>query len=156
MASPTATDRIRSRFFLALYDHDPGAATAIIVSPDGGTTKRTMDMRDYDEVAVVAMSSTRAGNGITKLEIVASDSADMSTNVTVIKDSGTVAADAVGDYVVEECTAAEVAQEGSDAGADLRYVAGRLTCENAADEAVVLYFGCPKRPRLDLTADTIA
>jgi hypothetical protein len=112
-------------------------------------------MRDYYGLAVVAMASALTGNGITKVEIVASATPAFSA-VTVIADSGTVAADAVGDYVPIECTAEQVAQEASDAGVDLRYVAARLTCQNAADEAVVAYFATPRHATLGLTATTIA
>jgi hypothetical protein len=153
MASPTATDRIRSNFLFQMWDHDPGASTAKLVGPDGGTTIRYVDMRDYSDFAVAAMSTDLTGNGITKLEIVAS--ADTAfTSVTVIKDSGTVAADAEFDWVMEQCTAEEVAQEGADAGVELRYVAGRITEANSADEAVVVYFGIPKRAYLNLTPAT--
>lgn len=158
MASPTSTNYFNSNLLVQMWDHDPGGTSATLVSPDGGTTVRSVDMRDYSWFAVAAMSSTLTGNGITKLELVAAENAALSTNLTVIKDSGTVAADAVGDWVFVECNAAEVAQEGEDGSvAALRYVGGRITCQNAADEAVVVFIGCPKRPRLNLTpATTIA
>jgi len=157
MASPTTTDKVRSNFLFQVWDHDPGAATAVFVSPDGGTTVRSVDMRDYSDFAVICVTTILGGNGPTLVEIVASDSSDMSTNATVIKTSGTIAADAFADWVIQACTAAEVAQEGSDAGVDLRYVAGRITCNNSGDEALVTYFACPNNPNLDLTpATTIA
>jgi len=157
MASPTTTDKVRSNFLFQVWDHDPGATSATFVSPDGGTTVRSVDMRDYSDFAVIVASTVFGGNGPTLVEIVASDAADMSTNATVIKTSGTVAPDALGDWVMQACTAAEVAQEGSDAGVDLRYVAGRITCHHAGDEALVTYFACPNNPNLDLTpATTIA
>lgn len=155
MASPQASAKLFSKNFLALYDHDPGSTDAKLVSPNGGTTIRYVDMRDFHTFGVAAMASTLTGNGITKLEIVASATTAFSA-VTVIKDSGTVAADAVGDFVVEECTAEEIAQEGADAGVELRYVAGRITCQNAADEAVVAYLATPRHAYSGLTANTIA
>lgn len=153
MASPTTTQHVRSNLTVQLWDHDPGGTTATLVSPDGGTTIRYLDMRDYTHFSVAAMSKTLTGNGITKLEIVASATTAFSA-VTVIKDSGTVAADAEYDWVMEECTAQEVAQEGADAGVELRYVAGRITEANAADEAVAVYIALPKRPQLNLTPAT--
>lgn len=158
MASPTATEHIGSQQLVQMWDHDPGGTSATVVSPDGGTTVRSVDMRDYYVFGVGAMSSTLTGAGITKLEIIAATDSAMSANVTVIKDSGTVAADAVGDWVFQECTAAEVAQEGADGAiTGLRYVAGRITVANAADEAVVIYVGLPNRPQDNLTpAATIA
>lgn len=160
MASPTATQSFTSEYFHALYDHDPDTTNATLVSPDGGTTVRVVDMRDYENFTVSAMSSTLTGNGITLLEIVASDSSDMSTNVTQIKTSGTIAADAVGDHAVLSCDASELAQESADGGVSgpaLRYVAGRITVANTADEAVVAYIAKGKRQYLNQTpATTIA
>lgn len=153
MASPTATQKIRSGLLVQMWDHDPGASTAKLAGPDGGTTIRYVDMRDYSNFSVAAMSVVLTGNGITKLEIVASATTSFSA-VTVIKDSGVVAADAAYDWVMEECTAAEVAQEGADAGVDLRYVAARITEANAADEAIVVYVAIPNNPNLDLTPAT--
>lgn len=153
MASPTATQKIRSGLLVQLWDHDPGATSAKLVSPDGGTTIRYVDMRDYSNFSVAAMSTALTGAGITKLEIVASADTAFSS-VTVIKDSGTVAADAAFDWVMEECTAAEIAQEGADAGVELRYVAGRITEANSADEAVAVYIAIPNNPNLDLTPAT--
>ena len=155
MASPQASQHLGSCLFGALYDHDPGATSATLVSPDGGTTIRYVDMRDYSHFMALAMSSTLTGAGITKAEIVASATIAFSA-VTVIKDSGIVAADAVGDYVKLECSAEEIAQEAIGAGVELRYVAVRLTCANAADEAVVAYIAKPRHAVLDLTATTIA
>jgi len=156
MASPQSSVRLFANLAIEMWDHDPDGTGATVVTPDGGTTERWFDMRDYDKFAAIAMSSTLTGNGITKLEIVAADDTS-GTNVTVIKDSGTVAADAVGDYVVEECTADEVRQESEDGGFTLRYVAARITVQNSADEAVVTYIGGgAKHPADALTADTIA
>lgn len=157
MASPTATDKVRSNFLFQVHDHDPGATTAQIVTPDGGTTLRFVDMRDYSDFAVIAIQTViGSSSGITKLEIIAAEDT-AGTNATVIKDSGTVDADALCDWLMEACTAAEVAQEASDSGYELRYVAGRITQSNAGDEAIAVYFGIPNNPNLDLTpATTIA
>lgn len=155
MASPQSSSKLLSEFLIASYDHDPGATTAVITSPDGGTTLRYVDMRDYSVFGVLATSTAMTGAGITKVEIVASATAAFSS-VTVIKDSGTVAADALGDYVLLECTAEEVAQEGADAGVDLRYVAARITEANSADEAVIVYIGKAKRPHTAISATTIS
>lgn len=156
MASAVAEQHIRARNLIQMWDHDPGATTAQITTPDGGTTKRLVDMRDYEHFAVTAYASVLAGNGITKLEIVAcTDTAG--TNATAIKDSGTIAADALGDWAMLECSADEVRYAGDAAGLALRYVGARLTCQNSGDEAVVTYIGVSNRPQLDLTpATTIA
>ena len=111
-------------------------------------------MRDHSDFAVIAIQTVIASSsGITQLEIVAADDT-AGTNATVIKDSGTVDADLLADWLIETCTAAEVAQESSDGGFNLRYVAGRITQSNNGDEAIAVYFTVPNRPQLDLTAQT--
>lgn len=160
MASSLATEYLGSRLKIVSYDHDPDGTSATIVSPDGGTTPRVWDMRDFERFGLIAMASTLTGNGITKVEIIASASDDMSSPV-VVKDSGTVAADAVGDQVFLELHQSELGQLSGDndlaAGAGLRYVAGRITMHNSADEAVVTYIGVPVNPQSGLTpATTIA
>lgn len=155
MTSAVATQKLGSRAFRVMYDHDPGGTSATIVSPDGGTTIRTLDLRDYHRFGVLAMISVLGtGGAITKVEIIASAATDMS-NAEVIKDSGTVDADAIGDQVFLECSAAEVSKIGAGAGKDLRYVAGRITMDAADAEAVVYYEGCdPRFPRDGLTPST--
>jgi hypothetical protein len=156
MASPQGSMKLFSRNKIQMWDHDPDGTSAAVVTPDAGTTERWVDMRDYGCFAAIAMSSTLTGNGISLLEIVAADDTS-GTNVTVIKTSGAVVCDAVGDYVVEECTAEEVRQESEDGGYALRYVAARLTVANAADEAVVTYIRSePRFATSGLTADTIS
>ena len=152
MASTSSSNKAASNFAWEVYDHDPGGTSATIVTPDGGTTERWADLRDFENFAVLAMSSTLTGNGITLLEIVVADDT-ASTNLAVVKTSGAVAADAVGDYVFLECTAAEA----NEVGTTGRYVAARITVANSADEAVVSYlrFGA-KRAYDGLTATTIA
>jgi len=154
MTSPTETDTIRGRYLFQMWDHDPGSSSAILVSPDGGTTVRSVDMRDYEHFSVKVMATIFGGNGPTKVEIVAADDAALATNLVVIKDSGVIEADAMGDWAIETCTAAEIAQEGSDNGSNPRYVGGRITCHHSGDEAVVVYFAIPNRPQLDLTPQT--
>lgn len=147
---------IGSKFLVGQYDHDPGATGAVLMSPDGGTTKYILDMRDYDAILVQSRTSVSASSsGVTKLELVAyADSAGAGT-AYVVKDSGTVAADAVGDLVKIECIAAEIAQIGSDNGVDLRYVTPRLTCSNSGDEAQVVVIRRALRQYGDLTQATV-
>lgn len=150
MASAVDTQKIQSRQFIHLYDHDPGATTAVIVSPDGGTTIRTVDMSLFTRFFVQAMATIIGGGGLTLLEIIASAASDMSSAV-VVKTSGTIAADAVGDVANLECDVKELAALGSD----LRYVAARLTMATATDEAAVVYIAEAGRFNYeDLTPDT--
>lgn len=157
MASPQASQRFLSRNAITRVDHDPGSTDATLASADGGTTLNYYDMQNYGRFAVLATNQALTGAGITKVEIVASATTTFSS-VTVIKDSGTVAADALADWVALECSAEEVAQEAADAGANLRYVTARLTVANAADESCVFLIASePRFSDLNLTpASTIA
>jgi hypothetical protein len=154
MASAVATQHLKSRMLIQVWDHDPNTASAIVTTPDGGTTDRYVDMRDYSHFAAIAIQTViGSSSGITKLEIIAaSDTAG--TDLVVIKDSGTVDADALADWLVEECSAEEVAFAADAAGTDLRYVAARVTQSNSGDEAIVVYLGESKRPCLNLTPAT--
>jgi hypothetical protein len=154
MASQNATEWFGSRFDIDSYDHDPGATTAILASPDGGTTIRYADMRDLERLAVQVRPTVVAAGGLTKVELVASAATTFSS-VVVIKDSGTVAGDSLNDQVFLELDASEVAQAASDAGVAYRYVAARLTMTTATDEANVTYIGLPKRQYSGLTATSI-
>jgi hypothetical protein len=157
MASTQSSMKLFANQAIEMFDHDPGSTAATLCSADGGTTINYVDMRDCGKFAVAAMASTLTGSGITLLEIVACPDTAFTANVTQIKTSGTVAADAVGDYVVEECTAEEVNALGKASSLDLRYAAARLTCQNAADEAVVVYIQADLRFGYSgVTADTIA
>lgn len=153
MASAVATEHLGSRLYINNYDHDPGAGTAILTSPDGGTTIRYLDMRDYEWFGVSARP-TIAGGPMTLLEIVASETVTFSA-VTVIKSSGAIVGDALNDVAFLECSAEEIAQLGSDGGLNLRYVAARITQTTSTDEANVTYIGWPRRPRTGLTATVI-
>ena len=153
-ASVIASERIGSRLFVKAYDHDPGATTAVLASPDGGTTIRFLDMRDYEYFGVMARPTIVGGTGLTKLEIVMSATTAFSS-VAVVKDSGAVAGDSLNDVVFLECSAEEVAQQATDDGVAYRYVAARLTMGTGTDEANVSYTAIPKRPVTGLTATAI-
>lgn len=156
MASVQSSEHLGSRQKVVMYDHDPGATSALITTPDGGATKRIWDMRDYLHFGVLVMTTILGGNGVTKVEIVAGVESDMSGTLRTIKDSGTVAADAMADQVFLECSAEEIAQIGAENSQELRYVAARITCHHAGDEAVVTYIGLPRYPATGLTATAIA
>ncbi len=154
MASALSTENIGATLFIKSYDHDPGATTAVLASPDGGTTIRYADMKDYEWFGVEARPTIVGGNGITKLEIVASASTAFSS-VVVVKETAAIQADSLNDTVFLECTAEEVSQLASDAGVDYRYVAARLTNATNTDEANVCYIAKPRRCYSGLTATAI-
>lgn len=155
MASTVDTQKLGSRAFRAMYDHDPGGTSAVITSPDGGTTIRTIDLGKFSKfLAMAALTVPGTSGAITKLEIIASAASDMSSP-EVIKDSGTVDADAAGDWLKEECTAEEVADIAASSGKALRYVAARLTMDADDAEACVYYEASGARHSYeDLTAET--
>ena len=153
MASAVATDKIACHALFQMWDHDPGTASAIGLTPDGGTTERWVDMRDYHNFAVALMATVMGGSGPTLLEIIASEAEDDGdASVTVVKTSGTIAADLMGDWAFQECTAEEIAHLSSTY--DLRYVTARITCQNAGDEAVAVFYAEPKSPHDAVTAAT--
>lgn len=150
MASAVSTQKVFSREAIAAARATGAAGT--VLSPS-----TLLDLRDFDSFAALAMLAAKTGAGITKLEIVAAEDAAGNSNLTVIKDSGTVAADALGDYVVQECTAEEIAQIGRASGYALRYVAARVTLANAADVAAVTVIRGDAKVRCkDLTANYIS
>ena len=152
MASPQASDKLFSRMALYAYDHDPANSTV-------DTEIAWVDMRDYESFFVLLFTSVLAGTGPTAFSIVANaDSAGGGTDVTIKTHAVGSSPDAVGDFLVLECTAEEIAQEASDAGvANARYVCARVTCNNTADECVVVYGRCrSKRAYAGLTPDYVS
>jgi hypothetical protein len=152
MASGQSSQHFRSRVQMQVWDHDPGTTAATVTSPDGGTTQRWMDMKDFDLFVAAVIQTVLGGSGCTKLEIVAAEDA-AGTNLQVIKDSGSITLDALTEWAVQECTAEEVAHVGEAAGYKLRYVAARITTQNSGDEQIVVYQAMSHHhPHLDLTA----
>lgn len=154
MATAVTSQKIASTHAIESYDHDPGATTAIVTSPDGGTTQRWVAMRDFDGFGAQARPTIVGGNGITLLEIVgATDSAG--TNVTVIKAEAATVTDTLNKYVWSEVTAEQMNEVGRAAGFAFTHVAARLTMATNTDEANVTYVRWPaKRAYKDLTATT--
>ena len=155
MASAVTSQKLFSANAIITYDHDPGSASALITSPDGGTTKRYVPLANFELFAGYVMATIATG-GPTLVDIVAAtDSAG--TNVTTVVSSGTVAADAVGDFVAVECTAAQVKEVGDAAGFAFTHVGIRITCGNSADECAVTYHRSgPRFPQASLTANAIS
>ncbi len=156
MASAVTTSKVFGKCALKLYDHDPGASSAVVVSKDGGTTKNYLAMKDYENFVLIAMNSVATStSGPTLVEIIAAEDST-GTNATAIVTSGTVASQTVGDNVCVECTAAQIKEVGAAAGYNFTHVTGRITCSNSGDECVVLMgrFN-PKFPASALTVNNI-
>lgn len=152
MASSVSSEYIGSRIKMVGYDHDPGGTSATLAGPDGGTTIRYVDLKEAYHFGCLVLPAIVGGGGITKVEIVASAATAFSV-VTVVKDSGTIAADALDDFVFLECNVEEVKQ----LGATLRYVAARITSATGTDEAKVVYITMGRHfETTGMTATTIA
>jgi hypothetical protein len=152
MASPQASCKLFSNEALYAYDHDPADASV-------ATEIAWVDMRDFEYFAVLLFTSVLGGTGPTAFTIIANAESDGSgTDVSIKTHAIASSPDAVGDFLVLQCTAEEIAQEAADAGvANARYVTAVVTCNNTADECVVFYqrAGC-KRARRALTADHVS
>jgi hypothetical protein len=153
MASAVSTETIRSEWRLEGCDHDPGGTSATLVSADGGTTLKYLDLRDYDKVGVLCVSTIFGDStDVTLLEIIASDTVAF-TNKVVVKTSGTIALSAIPDQAWLECSAEEVQHLATTY--DLRYVTARVTCGHAGHEAVVVLMGHARRPHTAITPSYI-
>ncbi len=152
MASPQASDKLFSNLALYAYDHDPANSTV-------ATDIAWVDMRDYENFAALVFTSALGGSGPTVFTIIANAQSNGGGTDVVIKSHAVGSApNAVGDFLVLECTAEEIAQEAADAGiANVRYVSAKVTCQHTDDEAVVLYLrGGAKRAADGLTADYVS
>lgn len=153
MATGVTSQKFASKNAQESYDHDPNATTAVVTSPDGGTTPRWVAMRDFGVFQVQARPTIVAGDGITLLEIVgATDAAG--TNVTVILAHAASTTTTLNKYLNLEVTDEQVNEVGKAAGYNYTHVAARLTMATNTDEANVTYTRSqPKRAYASLTAD---
>ena len=152
MASPQASDKLFANMAMYAFDHDPANST---VATDIGW----VDMRDYENFAVLLFTSVLGGSGPTVFTILANAESDGGgTDVTIKSHAVGSAPNAVGDFLVLECTAEEIAQEAADAGVEnVRYVSAKVTCQHTGDEAVVVYVRAgAKRSADGLTADYVS
>lgn len=155
MTSAIATAWLFDRVKIVPWDHDPGATSAVLTSPDGGTTVRSQDLSLYEHFAVLAKNSVLVGAGITRVELVAAEDAALATNLVVIKDSGVVVTNDMDKYVALEASAQEIRSIGDAASKVLRWVGARITQANAGDEAVVTFISArPRNAAAGLTAST--
>jgi hypothetical protein len=156
MASALTSAVLSQEMKVEIWDHDPGTTAALVASPDGGTTDYYLDGRDYDAFMFLVNPSVLTGTGVTLVELCAADDTT-GTNLTVIVSSGAVVADTILDYVMVECTAAQIGQLSGAGGYDLRYVTVRITVQNSADEAkVTAIAGKAKAATSGLTATYIS
>jgi hypothetical protein len=150
MSSSVVVQKFLSRNKMDLFAHDPADSTV-------ATEIGWVDMRDYDGIVLVALNTALTGNGVVTFKAFASENSDGSGTPTLIKSAADPTdADAEGDYLVLEVSAAEIAQAAAEESKALRYVSAELDMQNAADEAAVVYvrFGA-RHAQGDLTARNI-
>jgi len=150
-ASAVSSQKLFSRQQIQMGPHTPSDTNADVCSSLG-----YVDMQEFDVFACLAMCSKLANSstGITLLEIVAATDTN-GTSATQIKTSGAcnTANANLSDYQCLECLAEEIEQVGQAASLSLRYVATRITTDNANSLSAVTYVrGGAKAPHLNLTA----
>jgi len=154
MASAVATDKIATRNKILMYNHAPAAAATEQSIKAGATTTTWQAFRDYEAFGVGACVSVLGGNGMIELSIYAATDSSGS-DATEIKTSGVIAADALGDWAFQECSAEEVVQLGEAAGYDFTHIVGYVDCHHADDEVTAVYIlTAPTRAADALTAAT--
>ena len=155
MASAITPDTIGSRFLTKTYDHDPGANTAVLASPDGGTTPWYWDMQLYSAIRFIVAPRIVAAGGVTLVRAFASTDVLGATNATLISTSGTIALDDIstagGDQYQFEVTAEQL-RELDTSNVGLRYVTIEITNATNTDEDVVVAIARAVHPRLSLSA----
>jgi hypothetical protein len=153
MASAMEVEKLRARLSCKLFDHDPGATTPILASPDGGVTPWVFDMEDFPGGVLVGVKpSVVGGAGISLVRLLASTGSDGTGSVTEVKTSGALQLDSLsadgGDQAWLECLPSEFAQISESH----RYLTVEITMATLTDEAVVCVIGLPRYPRSGLTA----
>jgi hypothetical protein len=138
MATAIATDRLSTRRKILMYKHMPADASTEAVAKAGTTTATWTAFKGYGSFQVCGMTIILGGAGMVELSIYAAEDAS-GTNATEIKTTGVVACDALGDWVMLECTAEEVNAAGKAAGYDFTHIAAYVDCNHADDEVAVVY-----------------
>jgi len=108
MASAISTVKLFANASIEMFIHMPATGATEQSVKAGATATTWRDLRDYEGFAVGAVQSVKGGNGMVELSIYAAED-DSGSNATEIKTTGVIAADAIGDYALLECTAEEIA-----------------------------------------------
>ena len=138
MASSVSTDRLACRRKMLMYYHKPAAAATEQSVKSGDTTTTWQAMAGYGSFQVAAMTALKGGNGMIELSIYAAEDSS-GTNATEIKTSGVIAADTVGDWAMQECTAEEINHIGKASSYDFTHVVAYIDCHHNDDECAVVY-----------------
>lgn len=144
MASTIASSKLKSELNCTMYDFDPGGTDPVDVG--------WVDMRDYESILIGVFHSVGTG-AIDTFKILANTASDGGgTDVEVKAHAAPTAADAVGDTIWLEATAADI----QSVGTNLRYVSASVELATGTDECVVTYIRKGRRQYDGLTADVIA
>lgn len=147
-------NKLMARSLRKLVDFDPDATTAVIVDlVPGGAAKGFALAENSFQNFLVGVVRTVGTGGVTLIEIVTADAADMTGNVTAIKTVAGTTLDAVGDTGWLECTGEEVAY--AKAATNL-YIGVRVTLATGTDECIVYFEAGGGRKADALTANYVA
>ena len=156
MVTAISTEKLFANASIESFVHMPADAATEQSIKAGTVTTTWRELKDYDGFAVIAVQGVLGGSGMTKLSIYAAEDS-AGTNATEIKTTGTIAADAIGDYAVLEVSAIEVEQLGVAAGYSFTHVVAYIDSQHNDDEQGVTYIRYDaKRPHTGLTATTIS
>jgi hypothetical protein len=159
MASPQAADSFATRNKVDIFNVDGDYTTAAITTAVSSGAAEWLDMKGYSGIWVGVIGTNLTGTGPTVLSLVGDTSPTGATGNVTIVTSTDAAVTTEGGYMTLEATAEQIKQEGLDNATpyDLRYVAVKLTMDNALDEAtvVIVRYG-PRFSRDGLTAGSAA
>lgn len=140
MAVTITPQKLRSRMKINQFSHDPNATTAQITTPNGGTLKNYVDLKDYKQSVLFGYAATVVGGIVTTLEVVVSEATAFST-VKVIRSLTSLALDGKGENAWIELLLSDVAQANGEDGKNYRYASLRITADTATVEGLVTVIG---------------
>lgn len=144
MATALTSQSLAFRFLSKHFVHDPGATTAKLASPDGGTTPYYIDMKGVLRCLLEVAPTIVGSTGITLVRVFASSDVAGAVNATLVKTSGAIQLDNLdgssnsgGDCWRYEVLGQMLRELDPDGALGLRYLTIEITTSDATDEAVV-------------------
>jgi hypothetical protein len=145
MASPQTPQKLKSNFYCKTFVHDIADATVIT---DIGWIDFSLYSRALIGICLVS------GANMVAAHIYGNTAADgTGTDVTIATHAAPTDITDPGEQVWMEVTAEQFAQEGADAGYELRGLSAVVDSAHADDIYAVTYILEAKNPHLDLTDD---
>lgn len=137
-----------------LVDFDPDSGSAVVVDLFPGASAKGLALADQSfQAFLVGVVRSVGTGGVTLIEVITADAADMTGNVTAIKTRAGTTLDAVGDTGWLEVTGEEIAA--AKAATNL-YLGVRITLATSTDECIVYFEAGAGRAVDALTADYVA